>query len=128
MKDLSTVQTLIKEFYPYAKERLGFKKPVRLFLRQDPENSENPMGKTAYYDPSQMSITVYVSGRHPKDILRSVSHELVHHKQNCNGKFDHVKGEMGEGYAQANSVLREMEGEAYLEGNLCFRDWEDGRS
>ena len=128
MKDLSSVQTLIKEFYPYAKERLGFKKPIRLFLRQDIENSEDPLGKTAYYDPGKMSITLYVTQRHPKDILRSFSHELVHHNQNCNGQFNDMKGEMGEGYAQTNEHLREMEGEAYLEGNLCFRDWEDGRS
>ena len=33
---------------------------------------------------------------------------------------------MGEGYAQKNEHLREMEKEAYLEGNLALRDWEDG--
>ena len=33
---------------------------------------------------------------------------------------------LGEGYAQENEFLREMEKEAYLEGNMCFRDWEDG--
>jgi len=128
MKDLSSIQSLIKEFYSFAKQRMGFKKPVRLFLRQDTDNAENALGKTAYYDPQNMSVTVYVTDRHPKDILRSFSHELVHHKQNCDGKFDNVKGEMGEGYAQANEHLREMEGKAYLEGNLCFRDWTDGRS
>jgi len=33
--------------------------------------------------------------------------------------------EMGEGYAQSNEHLREMEKEAYLEGNMTLRDWED---
>jgi hypothetical protein len=56
--------------------------------------------------------------------MRSLSHELVHHTQNCNGQFDDV-GEMGEGYAQNDEHLREMEREAYEQGNLCFRDWED---
>jgi hypothetical protein len=32
---------------------------------------------------------------------------------------------MGEGYAQNDEHLREMERQAYEEGNLCFRDWED---
>ena len=127
MKDLSEIQSLIKEFYPYAKERFGFKQPVRLFLKNDAQNSENPLGKTAFYNPSDMSITIYTANRHPKDILRSLSHELVHHKQNCDGKFDDVQGLMGEGYAQSNPLLREMEGEAYLHGNLCFRDWTDSR-
>jgi len=127
MADLSLVKNLIKEFYPFAKKRLGFKKPVRLFLKQDLCNGDDPLGKTAFYDPGQSSITVYVTGRHPKDIMRSFSHELVHHKQNCEGCFDNLAGDMGEGYAQTNEHLREMEREAYLDGNLTFRDWEDAR-
>ena len=109
---------------PFAQKRMGFDKPPRLFLRNDPENAQNPLGKTAYYDPEQMSVTLYINGRHPKDIMRSLSHELVHHTQNCNGQFDDI-GELGEGYAQNDDHLREMEREAYEQGNLCFRDWED---
>lgn len=118
------LQPLVKQFMPFAQERMGFDKPPRLFLRNDTKNAQNPLGKTAYYDPEQMSVTLYIDGRHPKDIMRSLSHELVHHTQNCNGQFDHV-GEMGEGYAQNDEHLREMERQAYEEGNLCFRDWED---
>ena len=118
------LQPLVKQFMPFAQERMGFDKPPRLFLRNDTKNAQNPLGKTAYYDPEQMSVTLYIDGRHPKDIMRSLSHELVHHTQNCNGQFNHV-GEMGEGYAQNDEHLREMERQAYEEGNLCFRDWED---
>jgi hypothetical protein len=109
---------------PFAQERMGFDKPPRLFLRNDPKNAQNPLGKTAYYDPAQKSVTLYINGRHPKDVMRSLSHELVHHTQNCNGQFDGAS-EMGEGYAQNDEHLREMEREAYEQGNLCFRDWED---
>ena len=122
---IDTLKPLIKQFMPFAQERMGFKKPPRLFLRQDEDNARNPLGKTAFYDPDQMSVTLYISGRHPKDIMRSLSHELVHHTQNDNGMFNNV-GEMGEGYAQNDEHLREMERQAYEQGNLCFRDWEDG--
>jgi len=122
MKDI--LHPLVKQFMPFAQERMGFDKPPRLFLRNDPENAQNPLGKTAYYDPSQMSVTLYINGRHPKDVMRSLSHELVHHTQNCNGQFEGAS-EMGEGYAQNDEHLREMEREAYEQGNLCFRDWED---
>ena len=121
---IDTLKPLIKKFMPYAQEKMGFKKPPRLFLRQDDDNAGNPLGKTAFYDPEQVSVTLYISGRHPKDVMRSLSHELVHHKQNCDGMFDDV-GEMGEGYAQNDDHLREMEREAYEKGNMCFRDWED---
>ena len=104
---------------------MGFNTPPKLFLRGDDKNAENPLGKTAYYDPAQKSITIYITGRHPKDIMRSISHELVHHAQNCRGEFDKPH-QMGDGYAQNDSHMREMEREAYEVGNMCFRDWEDG--
>jgi len=109
---------------PFAQKRLGFAKPPRLFLRSDVGNADDPLGKTAYYDPNEQKIVLYVTGRHPKDVMRSLSHELVHHTQNCRGDFDNVH-EMGDGYAQNDAHLREMEREAYETGNLCFRDWED---
>ena len=121
---IDTLKPLIKQFLPFAQERMGFKNPPRLFLKQDAQNAGDPLGKTAFYDPSEMSVTLYVMDRHPKDIMRSLSHELVHHTQNCNGQFENA-GEMGEGYAQNNEHMREMERQAYEMGNLCFRDWED---
>lgn len=125
MKDI--LQPLINEFMPFAQKRMGFEKPPRVFLRDDPDNAQNPLGKTAYYDPQQMSVTLYINGRHPKDIMRSLSHELVHHMQNCNGQFENTE-DMGEGYAQNDPHLREMEREAYEIGNLCLRDWTDTRN
>jgi len=121
---IDTLMPLIKRFLPYAKKKMGFRDPPRLFLKGDAKNATNPLGKTGFYDPEAKSITLYITGRHPKDVMRSLSHELVHHTQCCNGQFDDV-GEMGEGYAQSDEHLREMEREAYETGNMCFRDWED---
>ena len=72
-----------------------------------------------------MEITLFVDKRHVKDILRSLSHELVHHKQNCRGEFDAgVNTEPG--YAQNDEHMRKCEAEAYLHGSgFLFRDWED---
>jgi len=121
---IDTLKPLIKQFLPFAQERMGFEHPPRLFVRQDADNAANPLGKTAYYDPGASSVTLYVTDRHPKDVMRSLSHELVHHTQHCNGELENA-GEMGEGYAQNNPHMREMERQAYEIGNLCFRDWED---
>jgi len=93
---------------------------------EDLENSENSLARTAHYEPSTMKITVYMTGRHVKDVLRSLSHELVHHMQNCRGDLKPEHGQTAEGYAQNNEHLREMEREAYECGNMFFRDWEDG--
>ena len=59
--------------------------------------------------------------------MRSVSHELVHHHQNCDGKLDNI-GPTHEGYAQSDTYLREMEEDAYRRGNLVFRDWENQKN
>ena len=119
-----TLKSLIKQFMPFAQKQIGFENPPRLFLRRDGDNAKNPLGKTAFYDPNNMSVTLYISGRHPKDILRSLGHELVHHKQNCDGKFSD-SDDMGPGYAQKDPHLRQMEQEANRDGSMCLRDFED---
>ena len=118
---------LVTSLLPYAQKRLGFNKPPVINFLQDEENSSNPLGKTGYYEPTTKEINVFISNRHPKDILRSVAHELVHYNQDCNGRFsDSLFSKLQEAkYAQNNTELRNFEKEAYLHGNMIFRDWED---
>ena len=124
---IDELRPLLKKFIVFAKDNLNFKRPPRLFLKQDTANQKCMLGKTAHYDPQKMAITLYVSGRHPKDILRSFSHELVHHCQNERGDLAPEKMKtMNKNYAQENDHMRKMEKEAYLMGSMCFRDWEDG--
>ena len=121
------LKPLIGKLTIFAKNRMGFSHPPKLFLKKDVANSHKMLGRTAHYDPQQQAITLYVSGRHPKDILRSYAHELVHHLQNLRGDLNPEKmGAMGNNYAQDNDHMRNMEKEAYLKGNMCFRDFEDG--
>ena len=118
------LEQFVSEFFPYSQEQLGFDKPVAIRFESDQDNAGVMLGKTAYYDPSAMEIALYVDGRHPKDVMRSLSHELVHHAQNCRGDFT-AADETGAGYAQEDPHLRKMEREAYTKGNLIFRDFED---
>ena len=123
--DYNKYKSLFDDFFPYSQKKLGYTNPFSLNLMSDEQNATNPLGKTAHYDPSKQEISVYVDGRHIKDVLRSVAHELVHHLQNERGDFD---GPMNTspGYAQEDGHLRGMEEEAYTEGNMLLRDWEDG--
>ena len=123
--DLNQSEELFHGLGQFAQERMGFKKPPTLNLTSDNENATKTLGRTAHYDPQGMSVTIYTDGRHTKDILRSLAHELVHHTQNENGMLND-SGYHGQGYAQKNNNLRKSEEEAYLKGNMCFRDWEDG--
>jgi len=121
---INKFQPLISSLYETAKEKLGFKPHVKIAIIQSGKNMNNPLGKTAHYSPADMKIGLYTKGRHIKDILRSLAHELVHHNQNCRGDFNGGAATV-EGYAQEDGHLREMEREAYECGNMIFRDWED---
>jgi hypothetical protein len=110
--------------YDFFDQKLGFRKPPVMVLDSDPSNQANILGKTAYYDPQSLEIHVYSDGRHPKDMLRSIAHELIHHKQNMDGRLD-VGGYNGPGYYLENDKLRNIEHEAMLEGNALMREYED---
>jgi hypothetical protein len=123
--NIERIKNLIRAFYPYAKSSLGFEEPVKIrYITNDVKNSEDPFGKTAYYNPEQKSVTLFILNRHPKDILRSFAHELTHHAQHCRGDFDGHDVSTEEGYAQKNPILRTAEEEAY-KMSILVRDWTD---
>jgi len=95
--------------------------PKVKFIDNDTKNANNLLGRTAYYDPNQKLIALYTMGRHPKDILRSYAHELVHHHQNLNNTLDHSQTTN----TNKDDNLDRIEREAYETGNILFRNWED---
>ena len=112
------------ELYQNAKDKFDIQQAPNLFLRKDKENAEKVFGRTAHYDPQEQTIVIFITNRHPKDILRSFCHEMIHHVQNERGdlKLGNITSPT---YAQDDDHMREMEKEAYLEGNLLLRDFED---
>tara|TARA_Y100000114_G_scaffold130875_1_gene128850 strand:+ start:479 stop:871 length:393 start_codon:yes stop_codon:yes gene_type:complete len=105
-------------------KKFNIRTTPKLILRKDAENAAMTLGRTAYYDPNDLTIVLYISNRHPKDILRSFAHELIHHVQNERGDL-HLGDSSDPQYAQNDEHLRKMEKEAYLQGNLLMRDFED---
>ncbi len=118
------LEQVVDNFFPYSQKKLGFNQPVTIIFQSDEDNASKMLGKTAYYNPEKLEVVLYTDNRHPKDVLRSLSHELVHHAQNCRGDFTEDSATY-EGYAQDDPHLRKMEREAYTKGNLIFRDFED---
>ncbi len=92
-------------------------------IRRDLAEAENFFGKTAYYNPGDKEIVLYVAGRHPKDVTRSFSHEMIHHMQNLQGRL----GNRGTTDTTIDKELAALEEEAYLKGNMVFRNWEDSQ-
>ena len=95
--------------------------PTVEFINGDSENARDFFGKTAYYDPNNQVIVLYTEGRHPKDIVRSFSHEMIHHIQNLEGRL----GDIITTNTQEDDNLNDIEAEANLKGTMTFRNWTD---
>ncbi len=91
------------------------------FVDGDNVNAREFFGKTAYYDPNSATIVLYTEGRHPKDIVRSFSHEMIHHIQNLEGRL----GNITTTNTQEDDHLNDIEAEANLKGTMTFRNWTD---
>lgn len=120
---------------PHIKELIGFMESSGVKLKPYPnivfssskEHANDVFGKTGFYEPKNKEITVFTERRHPKDILKTIAHELIHHDQNVRGFMTKEVMEKATDpkYARKSKVLNLMEKDAYLRGNMLFRLWED---
>jgi len=125
----SGYEQLEEDFKPYVNPLTDFMAqelnlspyPSVEYIDSDQENAENIFGRTAYYMPSEQKIVLYTLDRHPKDILRSYAHELIHHHQNLSGTLNHSNTTN----TNEDDNLEKIEREAYETGNIMFRNWED---
>ena len=89
-------------------------------IELNPEEQDGLFMKTGYYSPDEKRVVVFTYGRALKDVLRTVAHEFIHHMQNLqNPDKDWGTG----GDLKADRKLRGIEGEAFLLGNIIFREW-----
>jgi len=95
--------------------------PSLEFIDGDSENAKDFLGKTAYYDPNRQHIVLYTEGRHPKDIVRSYAHEMIHHIQYLEDRLGDIPGTD----TTSSDHLDKLEQEANLRGTMTFRNWTD---
>jgi len=73
---------MLDTFVQFASKHLGIKSMPSMKLEKEPMSSS-----FGGYNPAEKSIVVITKNRHPMDIYRTVAHELVHHKQNEDGRL-----------------------------------------
>lgn len=119
-------QELLKSLYKFMKKRFGFSRKPSLKFMYNKENANKKLGLTGHYDPVNEEITIFCYNRHPKDILRSFAHELMHHVQKCEGTLDpqNAATEGDENYIVRDKYLEGIEADAFERGNIAFRFWE----
>lgn len=120
-KDEFNYTPYIVSFLKFLQEEKGIDvEPLpEILLDKTDQSKLGILAKTGEYDSADKVIKIYIRDRNPKDVLRSFSHELVHHVQNLQGKIKNVDTQKTSD-SKALSVLEE---EAYRDGNMYFRQW-----
>jgi hypothetical protein len=99
-------ELILKKFLVFLKRELKFNYNIPIILVDDVDFSKNNKTFGMMYPDK---IVISIVNRHPIDILRTVAHEYIHHKQQSEGKK--LNGNAGsssenEANAKAGEIIR----------------------
>jgi cytidylate kinase len=115
--DRSDIEALLDKFVDYACKELGIEeKPTVEYQKKEESAGNDHQPSFASYTPGTKTIRLAVSNRHPMDVMRSLGHELVHHKQNLDGR-------LGKDIEQEGSTGSEIENEANAGAGVLMRNY-----
>ena len=102
----------VADFVNFAKKKLGIEDDIKVALafERTPD-----LVTTAYYDVAKNMLKVYSKDRAIIDVCRSIAHELVHHKQNLEGRITDSKTDGEDGSP--------IENEANAVAGVIIRKW-----
>ena len=103
----------IGEFIKFAIKNLEIQNPPRNLALSYDTNKAKEMRSFGYFDPNSNKIWVYCGNRNMGDILRTLAHELVHRKQDEDGRINYESGKTGS----------EIENEANAKAGILLRDF-----
>lgn len=102
----------LKSFIDFTCEKLGISEKPSLRYKEPDDQGEQP--SFAAYSPSDKEVIIMTKNRHPMDVFRSIAHELVHHKQNEDGR-------LGKDIAKEGATGSDIENEANARAGELMR-------
>jgi hypothetical protein len=117
---------LVDDLCRFMQKKFGYDSQPHITFAKSKKNGNNILGFTGHYDHNNQELVIYVTNRHPKDILRSLAHELLHHVQWHEGGFEGHDTSAAEdpNYIMDDEFLKGIEADAFERGNIAFREWE----
>lgn len=105
---------LLADFVTFCSTQLGLERAPRIKIKRDPQWSRvnNTFGR---YVPEEHSLYLSVANRHPLDIMRTMAHELTHHRQ----------AEVADMPDQAGNTGSRFENQANAMAGIIMRRWAD---
>lgn len=107
----NTKINVVRQYIRFVVKELEIGGLFRLVLTT--EKDKLGIKTTAYYRDQDKMVVVFAKGRMLGDILRSVTHELVHKKQYEEGRITHPVQDVGgeiedEANAKAGSIIKKF--------------------
>lgn len=103
---------IIADFVKYCVNELNIQERPSVKLVAD-RNWVAEYRSFGEYNPGTRAVRVYYLGRNTADVLRSLAHELVHHRQEELGMIEAMSGDTGS----------EIENEANALAGVLLRDY-----
>ena len=101
----------LNSFIDFTCNHLDIKERPSIKYKDDKGEGQPSFGG---YAPHSKELMVYTKNRHPMDIFRTVAHELVHHKQNLDGR-------LGKNIAKEGATGSDIENEANADAGKVMR-------
>ena len=102
----------LKHFVSFCKKELEIQSLPKISLVKDKSFVEmrRSFGE---YNPGEMTVKVFITGRNLADVCRSLAHELVHHRQQ----------ELNLIYSDAGETGTEIENDANAIAGIIMREY-----
>jgi hypothetical protein len=106
-------QEVVENFIDFLNTKLNLNGDFPIVNLSYDENDAQSMKSYGQFQPKTKELKVVAVNRSLGDILRTIAHEFVHHKQNKNGELNSNSGETGsdeenEANALAGVLMREF--------------------
>jgi len=118
-----TPDEIVGDFLDFCQDSLGYETPASVELVTD----RDKLVTLASYNLNDNSVRVYSKNRALADVLRSIAHELVHHKQLEDGRIDinnppqDIGGEIED---EANAVAGQLVKAFGYTGVNIYENWD----
>lgn len=111
--EIAVKNAAINDFVSFVDQEIGLNGDLPEINISYKEGEAKENKSFGGYTPSLKKIDTVAANRNLADVLRTIGHELVHHKQNLDGKLNDSSGETGspeenEANAMAGILLRKF--------------------
>jgi len=98
------LESTVEQFVNFCSQQLSIKQTPTIKLRRDPAWSQR-QGTFGRYDPVTNTVTLSTANRHPVDVMRTLAHELTHHRQAELGPIPDGAGETGTSFEDSANAM-----------------------